>query len=122
MGWRKSLTPVTWKRTLCIAQKLRNSSLWTDNSPTRSERSRSWGLRPAAGAKCGYDVAGGVLSVHVKLVGARVQEHEPRSVHRRSLLPSRSQSSAELSELEARMSRRALVTCAAAWVIASSTR
>jgi AcrR family transcriptional regulator len=48
VGWLKCLTPLLWKRTLCAAQRVRNASLWVASSPTRSERSRLYGSRPAA--------------------------------------------------------------------------
>src|SRR3954471_5665212 len=42
------LAALAWKRTSCEAHRVRNASLWVASSPTRSERSRSYGSRPAA--------------------------------------------------------------------------
>ena len=42
------LTPVSLKRTLCAAHRVRNVSLCVESSPTRSERPRSYGSRPAS--------------------------------------------------------------------------
>jgi hypothetical protein len=47
MGWWMRLTPVLWKRTLCAAHRVRNSSLCVESAPTRFERARSYGSRLA---------------------------------------------------------------------------
>ena len=47
-GGAASLVPVVWIRTSWAAQRTRNSSLRVESSPMRSDRSRSWGSRPAS--------------------------------------------------------------------------
>src|SRR4051795_1900925 len=83
-GWWKCLTAVAWKRTLCAAQWVRNGSLCVASSPTRSERSRSYGSRPAARAQDRGGLAGGAVPVGVERFGARIEEDEPGMVGRPS--------------------------------------
>ena len=73
--------PLLRKRTLCEAQWVRNSSLWVDSSPTRSEQGAVVRVATGGGAQHGDDLAGGPFPVEVEGGGARVQEHEPGGVH-----------------------------------------
>ena len=81
-GWWKCLTAVLWKRTSWAAQRVRNSSLCVASSPTRSERSRSCGSRPAAQRRMATQSPAARGPVGVERLGSRIEEDEPGVVHR----------------------------------------
>ena len=76
------LVPVRWKRTLCAAQRTRNSSLRVDSSPMRSDSWRSYGLRAGLGAQVGDELGRDALPVGVEVDGGRVEEREAGAVRR----------------------------------------
>ena len=74
--WLNRLMPVVCKRTLCAAQRLRNSSLLVASSPTRSVRSRSFGLRSAPARSSAKQSLSGAVPVVEDVPGLGAEEHE----------------------------------------------
>ena len=72
--------PVRWKRTLCAAQRVRNSSLRGGELADEVGQVAVVGVAAGLGAQDGDDVGGDAVPVDEEVGGARVEEDEAGGV------------------------------------------
>jgi hypothetical protein len=79
-GWWKSLTPVSWKRTLWAAQRVRNSGALGGELTDEVGEVAVVGVVAGCLPEHGDDVASRALPVDVELAGAGLEEDVPGAV------------------------------------------